>query len=66
MGSHAVFHTAPIRSFAPPQPPDIVLALHACDTATGARARGVGRVFAPRARRRRAFICMAALLAGLR
>jgi hypothetical protein len=35
MGEAATFITAPIRSFAPPHAPDIVLALHACDTATG-------------------------------
>lgn len=28
------FHHAPIRDYVPPAPPDVVIALHACDTAT--------------------------------
>lgn len=31
----AHFYTAAIKQFTPPCRPDIVLALHACDTATG-------------------------------
>ncbi|GBG00559.1 hypothetical protein Rsub_13349 [Raphidocelis subcapitata] len=43
IGDAARFVAAPIRSYSPPAPPDVVVALHACDTATGARARA--RVF---------------------
>jgi SAM-dependent methyltransferase len=32
--AHLDFQTAPIADFAPAAPPDIVIALHACDTAT--------------------------------
>jgi hypothetical protein len=30
----ASFTAAPISSYAPPTPPDVVIALHTCDTAT--------------------------------
>ena len=33
-GAALTFEATPIRDYAPPAPPDIVLALHACDTAT--------------------------------
>jgi len=37
------FHVSTIRDFEPEEPPDVVLSLHACDTATDeAIARGVG------------------------
>jgi hypothetical protein len=34
IAAHAEFHTAAIKNFTPKMQPDIVLALHACDTAT--------------------------------
>jgi len=42
----AEFHTSPILDFQPPVPPDVVLALHACDTATDqALAVGIKQVW---------------------